>query len=272
MNKNSNLYTFLYSIIMVVVVAVLLAVAYSFLKPYQLKNIEIDKKYNILLSVHQAQGADTVQNRDSYIENEYKQYITNAFAIDMNGNLVAGIDGFNVNIAKEISKFNKGDNNITLPVFECQLQGAVKKYIFPLTGKGLWGPIWGYISLNEDMNTISGVVFDHKGETPGLGAEITTSKFRSTFEGKTIFEGKTFTSIHVVKNGTATLDAHTVDGISGGTLTSKGVNDMLYNVLQLYRPYITKVMAEKVQVIKIDSTIVTQDSVQLQPIPTTPNI
>ena len=103
--------------------------------------------------------------------------------------------------------------------------------------KGLWGPIWGFISLEEDLNKVYGAVFDHKSETPGLGAEINRPFFEDPFTGKTIFEGEDFVSIKVVKGGAKDGDMHAVDGISGGTITSDGVSDMLYERLSMYLPY-----------------------------------
>ena len=125
-----------------------------------------------------------------------------------------------------------------LPVVVANVDGVVK-YILPLRGVGLWGPIWGYVSLNEDKNTIFGVVFDHKGETPGLGAEITQPKFKSQFVGKLIFNNGELMSISV-KNGGGATGSHEVDAISGGTITSKGVESMLKDYLTCYEQFLKK--------------------------------
>ena len=119
------------------------------------------------------------------------------------------------------------------------------RYIIPLRGTGLWGPIWGYISLDNDMNTVYGAVFDHKAETPGLGAEINRDFFEKPFNGKRIFdlEGD-FVSIAVVKGGAKENDYHGVDGISGGTITSDGVTAMLKERLDKYLPYFENKMKE----------------------------
>ena len=109
-----------------------------------------------------------------------------------------------------------------------------------MRGKGLWGPIWGFIALKDDMNTISGAVFDHKAETPGLGAEISLDWFQEPFIGKTIFEGKNLVSINIVKGGADADDMHSVDGISGGTITSDGVADMLAERFKQYLPFFNK--------------------------------
>ena len=109
-----------------------------------------------------------------------------------------------------------------------------------MRGKGLWGPIWGFIALKDDMNTISGAVFDHKAETPGLGAEISLDWFQEPFIGKTIFEGNNLVSINVVKGGAPIDDMHSVDGISGGTITSDGLADMLAERFEQYLPFFNK--------------------------------
>ena len=131
-----------------------------------------------------------------------------------------------------------------MPLYISNIDGS-EKYIIPLRGTGLWGPIWGYISLDNDMNTVYGAVFDHKAETPGLGAEINRDFFEKPFNGKRIFdlEGD-FVSIAVVKGGAKENDYHGVDGISGGTITSDGVTAMLKERLEKYLPYFENKMKE----------------------------
>jgi Na+-transporting NADH:ubiquinone oxidoreductase subunit C len=127
-----------------------------------------------------------------------------------------------------------------LPVFECQAEGGLK-YIFPLYGTGLWGPVWGFVALNDDMNTIYGANFDHQGETPGLGAEISTQIFEAPFIGKKIFdESGNLVSITVVKTGQQAPEQHRVDGISGGTITSKGIEKMLLDDFTSYLEFLKK--------------------------------
>jgi Na+-transporting NADH:ubiquinone oxidoreductase subunit C len=125
-------------------------------------------------------------------------------------------------------------------VFECQTPDGLK-YIFPLYGAGLWGPIWGFVALNDDMNTIYGANFDHQGETPGLGAEISTPMFEDPFVGKKIFdESGTLVSIIVAKVGQNAPEEHKVDGISGGTITSKGLEKMLIDDFTTYQEFFKK--------------------------------
>jgi len=229
MNKNGNSYTFIYASVMVVVVAALLSAAAISLKPKQVRNAEIEKKQNILASVHiEATATDA--------ESLYEQNIQKAYVVNAAGEEVAG-DAFTVDLKKERSK--PLEQRI-LPVFECQTPEGLK-YILPLRGTGLWGPIWGYLALNEDLNTIYGVNFDHQGETPGLGAEINTPAFQEPFRGKTIFDaaGKLVAIIVAKSNETAPAE-HKVDAISGGTITSKGLQQMLLDDLTSYEKFITR--------------------------------
>ena len=117
--------------------------------------------------------------------------------------------------------------------------------IIPMVGSGLWGPIWGFVSLKEDYNTVYGATFAHKAETPGLGAEINTDFFEEPFEGKRILDySGNFVSIKVKKGGAEKGNLHEVDGITGGTITSDGVSDMLNNTLVIYNNYFSSIQID----------------------------
>ena len=128
---------------------------------------------------------------------------------------------------------------LRLPVFVCKTAEGKTVNIFSCYGPGLWGPIWGYLSLEDDFRTVHGALFDHKSETPGLGAEIVTDKFRGQFKGKEIFKDNAMVSVKVVKGG-AKDHEHEVDALSGATITSTAVQTMIMNWLQYYLPYIQK--------------------------------
>jgi Na+-transporting NADH:ubiquinone oxidoreductase subunit C len=237
MNTQSNTYTFLYAAILVVVVAAILSAAAMGLKPRQARNIEIEKKSNILTSVQKGLEASKAENKDAYIEKEYAKYITKSYVVNSHGEVVEG-NAFTVDLNKENALPLEERK---LPIFECKDDDGSIKYVLPIRGKGLWGPIWGYVALQNDMNTIYGAIFDHKGETPGLGAEINQNWFQKPFAGKQIFDnsGK-FVSVTVVKGGAAPNDMHGVDAISGGTITSKGLEAMLFEGLSAYKEYFNK--------------------------------
>lgn len=229
MNRNGNTYTVLYAAIMVILVAAILASISMSLKPRQVRNTEIEKKQSILASVN---IESTVQNAEEiYAEKILKEYVVN-----VKGEQVEG-DAFNTDLKKERAKAHEG---MLLPVFECQTKDGLK-YVIPLRGTGLWGPIWGFVALNDDMNTIYGANFDHQGETPGLGAEISTPAFQYPFVGKKLFdESGKLISITVAKVGQEAPAEHKVDGISGGTITSKGLEKMLLDDFTSYQEFLKK--------------------------------
>ena len=229
MNRNSNTYTVLYAAIMVTLVAAVLASVSMALKPKQVINTEIEKKQSILASVN-------IESTPADAEKIYAGKIINQYVVNVKGEQVEG-DAFNIDLKKERAKAHE---DMLLPVFECQTSDGLK-YILPLRGTGLWGPIWGFISVNEDMNTIYGANFDHQGETPGLGAEISTPIFEDPFVGKKIFDetGK-LVSILVAKVGQEAPAEHKVDGISGGTITSKGLEKMLLDDFTSYQEFFKK--------------------------------
>ena len=228
MKSYSNTYIFVFSSVMVIIVAALLSVAAMTLQPFQKKNVEINKKQNILTSIN-------IESTTKDAEILYDKYILESFAINFKGEVQERVNAFNIDMKKELAKPLEERN---LPIFVSSLEDS-KQYIIPVYGKGLWGPIWGYISLKDDLSTVYGANFAHKGETPGLGAEIETKQFQSKFFGKEIFneQGK-FVSVSVLKGGTADPNSkYEVDGISGGTITSKGVDAMLKDCLSSYETY-----------------------------------
>ncbi len=226
MDRNSNAYTFIYAAVMVVVVAAILSFAAFNLKPAQQKNIRIEKMQNILSSIN-------IETEPNVAEEVYNNTVKESYVINSKGEKIDG-EAFNIDLKKEYAK--KVENR-SLPVFECNIDGETK-YILPLYGAGLWGPIWGYISLDDDMSTIYGATFDHQGETPGLGAEISTTKFQNQFKGKSIFDGGVLYSIMVAKSNESFPAEHSVDAISGGTITSKGLEAMVKQDLGAYEAFL----------------------------------
>ncbi|MDE5941822.1 MAG: NADH:ubiquinone reductase (Na(+)-transporting) subunit C [Muribaculaceae bacterium] len=229
MNKQSNVYTIVYITVLVVIVGAALAFTAMSLKDRQLENADADKMKQILQSVHVATERSTVVD-------DFHKYITRSLVVNDKGEEVEGADAFTVNVAAEAKK---EVSQRLLPVYVCTLPEAGTKYILPLAGMGLWGPIWGYVALDADGSTVYGAFFDHQGETPGLGAEITKPDFTSQFDGKQMFKNGIFLPVSVVKKGQApTGNEDYVDGISGGTITSKGVSSMLADCLTPYKAYL----------------------------------
>lgn len=236
MNTNSNSYTFIYAAVITVISAILLAVSSEGLKPAQEANILLEKKMNVLNAVR-------FRSHDrKEIESAYLKYIQEQ-VVNTKGEVVEGLKAFDIVMKDEMKKPKEQRN---LPLYIYSGDDGKKYYIVPLAGVGLWGPIWGYLSIDGvDFNTVYGSFFDHKGETPGLGAEISTEWFQQMFEGKKIFDANSnLVSVRVMKKGTSlgieNEQEHRVDGISGGTITSKGVDKMILDWLEMYLPYFEK--------------------------------
>ncbi len=258
-NRESNSYTIIFAIVMVVIVGGLLAFISTSLKPKQQANIDNEKMQNILQAIG-IEATDGITRGDA--GEVFGKYITRRITINYNGDILSDkstddpinkqdeLDAFNINLRKEYSKYvkpimNKTKGNdamfekeiraskdIHFPIFICKHEGKTF-YVVAVSGKGLWDDIWGYLCIQSDGKTVHGTVFAHRGETPGLGSRITESWFQNDFKNKTIGNEKTFTSIDVIKPG-RTLNNHQVDGISGATFTGRGVTEMLNRDLIVY--------------------------------------
>jgi Na+-transporting NADH:ubiquinone oxidoreductase subunit C len=230
---HSNFYTFVYAAGISVITAIVLAFTSETLKPKQEYNVALDNKKNILRSVR-LDLAD--QNK---IEQTYSDHIV-SMVINDQGEVIEGVDVSDVIMKKEVAK-PYGERRLPLYVFTAD--GGKKCYIVPMWGVGLWGPIWGYLSIEDDFNTVYGSNFDHKGETPGLGAEIAEKYFQEQFQGKKILDDSgAFVSVRVLKPSEKFDggEAHRVDGISGGTITSRGTDAMLMDCVKPYLTYFEK--------------------------------
>lgn len=229
MNKQSNVYTTIYIIVLVLVVGTALAVTSLALKPRQQENIDADKMRQILAAVH-------ITPALGEIKEDFSRYITKQILVDAQGHEIEG-DAFTINMAQEVKV---EEENRKLLVFVCELENGETKYILPAYGAGLWGPIWGYIAIDSNGSTVYGAYFAHQGETPGLGAEIEKPAFTDQFNSElNLFKDGRYLPIEVVKGGVAPSNgADYVNGISGGTITSKGVSAMLENCLLPYKNYL----------------------------------
>ena len=232
MNRDSNAYTFLFATLMVLVVASSLAFTASSLKDKQNENVRKEKMQNILSTI----GIST--DRDK-AEGLYNQYIKQELALIKDGSNDETVNAFKIEMATETKKPLEQQR---FPLYIAEVEEA-KYYIVPLRGAGLWDAIWGYIALEGDMTTIKGAVFDHKGETAGLGAEITQDWFQERFVGEKVFDTKgNLVGLNVSKtnNDPKDLDKddHEVDAISGATITGDGVTDMILERLTHYLPYL----------------------------------
>jgi len=219
---------------MVIIVALGLAFTHQALNERQTANVNIDKMQQILRSLNIDATAAEAQTK-------YDELVKNAYLINSDGTKIEGSEGTTPNDPAFSTELDDEDAE-GLPVYEAEIEGSVK-YILPMDGAGLWGPIWGYLAVEADGSTIFGAEFGHQSETPGLGAEIVTPSFKNQFIGKELIKEGAFKSVAVVKPGQTISDRDYVDGISGGTITSKGVDGMLLNSVGDYRDFLMNLNA-----------------------------
>ena len=231
MNRENSVYTIIYASVMVILVAVGLAFTHQVLNDKQTANVNTDKMQQILRSLR-------VDASASEADGIYRNLIKSAYLVTPEGTKMDGTDGI------EPTDPAFSDNGQGLAVFEAEVDGS-KKYIIPMHGAGLWGPIWGYLSVESNGSTIYGSEFGHQGETPGLGAEIVYPAFRNQFNNKELIKNGEFKSIAVVKPGQTNSERDYVDGISGGTITSKGVDAMLLESVGQYKNFLLQLNAGK---------------------------
>ena len=236
-NKNSNFATFAFAIGMVLVFGTALTVIKIQLKPMQDENERVKKMMDIL-------GAVKIETNRDNAEALFAEHITAAYRVQFDGDkaeLPAGssdevIEAFAVDIKKDFRDRSLTGSDKVYPLY-ISGEGDNAKYIIPMVGKGLWGPIWGFVSLESDFETIYGVKFDHKTETPGLGAEIKQPLFMDKFNdegaGRKINTSGT-KLFEVLKGGAEITSEYQVDGITGGTITSKGVEEMMGRTIKIY--------------------------------------
>ncbi len=244
-DRNSNAYTIVFTIILISVVAVVLAGSYKFFKPFYDKNVRQEKMTDILYTVgldkaKLEQAAKTKGLSLSYdlIQQYFDQYVKKQLALNDKGEVLKDVNAFDINLKSEIKK---DPHKQVYPLYIVEYQGKTY-YVIPMYGKGLWDDIWGYVALESDMNTIHGIKFGHKSETPGLGANITEKWFEKRFIGKKLFDDQeNFTGIDIVKHlRNPEKYTHKIDAISGATLTSNGVENMINERVKHYVPFFKK--------------------------------
>jgi Na+-transporting NADH:ubiquinone oxidoreductase subunit C len=242
MDKNSNAYTFIFSIGMVLVVAIVLSFLATSLKPMQSKNVKQEKMQNILNTFVgdsiPTDGGMAYLSRELASE-KFDEYIVNQYALNHKGENMEDVSAFDIKLASELKKPVEEQ---VFPLYEAKFEGK-NYYIIPLRGSGLWDAIWGYVALKEDFNTIEGIIFDHKGETAGLGAEITTDWFIDRFTDEKIYNNsEIIVGVEVKKgySGGNNKDDNQVNAISGATITGDGVTNMMKERLRNYEPFFKK--------------------------------
>ena len=232
MKTNSNSYTIIYSVVIVVIVAFLLAFVFQALKPMQDANVALDKKKQILNSLN------IRDLNDAQADAKYKEVVVADRVIDEKGKVLlpGTTGGENAGFKLESKDYKEGK----LALYICRVNGETK-YVIPVYGMGLWGPISGYIALNADKSTVYGVYFNHESETAGLGAEIKDNKaWQEKFQGKKLFKNGDDKAIALSVEKKVEDPTTQVDAVTGATLTSNGVRDMLHEALGKYLVFINQ--------------------------------
>ena len=240
-NTEKNSYTILFAVIMVVVVGSILASFASGLKPMIKANERFEKQQNILyaMGVNNNTGANDVEFiTTDVVEAEFGKYITSQLVIQ-GDETYEDDQAFLIDIKKEEALAKNPDYQRRLPLFIGEKDGE-PVYVIPVRGKGLWDAIWGFVAVNDEM-TVQGVYFDHKGETPGLGAEIKQRYFMDDFAGESFLQEGNFSTIKVAKGNNDPRNDRKgdgqVDALAGATITGDGVTAMLRKDIQMYVPY-----------------------------------
>ena len=243
--QQSNIYVIVFTAIMTIVVGGVLSFTSQVLAPAQKKSVELDTKSQILSSVMDREKLG--QMKPEEVLSMYDARIT-SLVVDINGNTVETDEDGKAIVAEQVNilkNYKKDPENRLYPVFKymnAENSDKVDAYILPLYGAGLWDKIWGFVALDSEIKTIAGASFAHKAETPGLGARIASPQIQQRYVGKEIYdENGNLVSVKMVKGeGNAGLTAHQVDGMSGATITGKGLNAMLENYLTYYQSYLKK--------------------------------
>ncbi|UXP33504.1 NADH:ubiquinone reductase (Na(+)-transporting) subunit C [Reichenbachiella agarivorans] len=263
--QRSNLYIIVFAAVLTIILGGLLSGTSVVLKPLQDKQVELDTKKKILGAVMDISNIKKPQE----ILDLYDQRVK-SIVVDINGDLMEKDEKGNPLVAEKIDfqKNHKKDvQTRPYPVFMIMKEGSdeVDSYVLPMFGAGLWDWISGFVALDSDLNTVRGVAFDHKSETPGLGARITTPVVQQRYIGKKIFDEQgSLQSVSMVKgeNGES-LDSHHIDGMSGATLTGKGVNAMLKEYLTYYETFIekTKEAGKKPEVEEVEEVVTEEQNI-----------
>ena len=226
MNTNSNVYTIIYTTIVVVVVAAVLAVAAMAFKPMQTANIKAETLSQMMVAAGLGTMDEFQEIGNDNVLVRYSENISEAFTVNLNGDKVSDLktDKDNIELVDNFKPQDvaiKNHGEATLPVYRFK-SGAT---VIPIYGAGLWGPVWGYIALDTDFQTILGVYFDHSGETPGLGSKIKDDpEFQAQFIGKSFDLANAANPFDILKGGAPEGNNHAVDAISGSTMTCRGLD------------------------------------------------
>jgi len=247
-NTDKNSYTIIFAAVMVIVVGSILAFLASGLRPNIKENERFEKQQNILYAMGVNENGDDNSSVNfipaDEVEGKFSNFIKEQLIIE-DGKISSNDEAFLIDLKKQLAEKKKG-KPYKLPVFIGDNEGE-KLYVIPMYGKGLWDAIWGFIALDASM-TVKGVYFDHKAETPGLGANIKMRYFMDDFTGESILKDTQYAGISVAKGNNDPLnntkDDNEVDALAGATITGNGVSAMITESVRLYKPYLETIRAK----------------------------
>ncbi|QBA63464.1 Na(+)-translocating NADH-quinone reductase subunit C [Muriicola soli] len=247
MNRDNNIYTVLFACAMVIVVGSILAYLASALSGKIKENERFEKQQNILYAMgvneNEDEGSVNFVPTD-VVEQEFTTYITKQLVIE-GDKITENDEAYLIDLKKELDKLKNGATP-KLPVYVGDKDGETF-YIVPMYGKGLWDAIWGFMALDKNM-IVQGVYFDHKAETPGLGANIKQRYFMDDFTGESILNGDNYTGIKVIKGNNDPVnnikDDNEVDALAGATITGNGVSAMISKTVTLYKDYFESIRTQ----------------------------
>lgn len=241
MNTDKNVYTVVFAAIMVVVVGSVLALTASGLSAKIKENERFEKQQNILYAMGVNENVDEGSVNfvpADKVEGDFTKYIKEQLVIE-GDKVTPDNEAYLIDMKKQLTIAQKGGTP-KLPLFIGEKDGK-EFYIIPMYGKGLWDAIWGFIAVDKSM-TVQGVYFDHKGETPGLGANIKQRYFMDDFKGESIMDGTKYEGISVAKGNNDPTnnikDDNEVDALAGATITGNGVSAMISETMSLYKGYL----------------------------------
>lgn len=234
-------YIIRFTLIMTTLAALILSGMYTVLKDTHDANEDLFNRRAVLRAIDDYLPKKEKNLSDEEVNQVFEEQIQQ-LVVNNEGNPVEGVVAEEVDMSKEKKK---PEDERKYPVYVYNSDEG-KIYLLSVRGSGLWDEIWGTIAIKSDFNTIAGVTFDHKAETPGLGAEIKDNPaFPEQFKGKKLYnEEGDYVAINVRKGGIRDQQ-HDVDGISGATITGVGVEEMLYKGIKKYQPYLDKVKENK---------------------------
>ena len=241
MKPNNNVYTVIYTTVICVLVAAILAFVSQTLKPKQEENEKAETISQILTAAQFGQKEEWQKKGNAAIVNFYKENAAEAILIDLRGQKVADLNTADAQVlsVSDLKAQNyriKDASDAQLPVYIFK-NGVT---VIPIYGAGLWGPVWGYVAFQSDLNTIAGAYFDHESETPGLGGKIKADPaFRAQFSGQSL-DWNDAQPFAIVKGGAPTGKANAIDAITGATMTCKGLDAALNTWLNAYKAYLNR--------------------------------